>query len=110
MTKEERGLSGEVTQAEDKLSEIVTVLGSARSLLANLVKEVEAERDGAKNLLVPLSNLHKLFAAYTRAEEEFHEKYGAILQAGDIDFAAARASIGGKLDRLRTAQDTGGIS
>ncbi len=64
----------------------------------------EGDPDLASKILTQIQLLDKAFFTLKSAEEAFHATYGRAFRAREFDVEAARDSIGGKLDRLRSPE------
>jgi len=60
--------------------------------------------DLASKILTQIQLLDKAFFTLKSAEEAFHATYGRAFHKGAFDIEAARDTIGGKLDRLRSPE------
>ncbi|HSG36935.1 MAG TPA: hypothetical protein VLA27_05815 [Paracoccaceae bacterium] len=62
--------------------------------------------DLASKIVTQIQLLDKAFFTLKSAEEAFHATYARAFRKGDFDLEAARDTIGGKLDRLRSPERT----
>lgn len=89
--------------AEEAYKEAAGHFRRVSDTLQGIEKLIRAgDPDLASKILIQIQLLDKAFFTLKTAEEAFHATYGSAFRARDFDISAARDSIGGKLDRLRS--------
>ena len=92
--------------ASARVAEIAELYVSVRSLLRQMIAEIEtATTTPPKAIVSKLSDLQAAHLKVLAAEEAFYAQQQANEPDATIDYDALRDDIGGQLDRIRAALD-----
>ena len=102
---------GEKQEAQRRIAEVSRLYERIRALLeAALAQYGKPDGTTTKVVLSKMSELSAAHLAILKAEDTFHEKFNTTSDPDEIDFEAARDTIGRQLDRIRAAIGTEDVS
>lgn len=111
MTHNDDDLADCENAARRRVTQISDLFAEMRALMVRWLEEAGPVADANnKQMMSKIGELQTAHLAVIRAEEAFHDKYGNGALADGLDYDAARDEIGGALDRLRAALETGYLS